>query len=76
MGSRHSAHLTPDTVMASEQKVWVVLPLDTKELAVILLSPEPPLPLAGVQGILGLIEVGGDAVPVNNTIRCDILYFY
>ena len=55
--------------MASEQKVWVVLPLDTKELAVILLSPEPPLPLAGVKGVLSLIEVGGDAVPVKQTIE-------
>ena len=62
--SRHSAHFTSDTVPAAKHKVRVILPLDLQQLAVILLSPEPPLPLSGVKCILSLIKVGGGAVPV------------
>ena len=61
---RHSAHLTPYAVSAAKDKVRVILPLDLQQLGVVVLAPEPPLPLPGVQRVLSLVEVGGGAVPV------------
>ena len=50
---------------AAKHLVRVCPPLDLQQLAVILLSPEPPLPLPGLQGVLRLVEVGGGAVLVH-----------
>ena len=61
---RLSAHLTADAVSAAKNKVWVILPLDLQQLGVIVLAPEPPLPMPGVQSVLSLVEVGCGAVPV------------
>ena len=62
--SRHSAHLTPYAVSAAKHKVRVIFPLDLQQLGVVVLAPEPPLPMPRVQGVLSLVEVGGGAVPV------------
>ena len=62
--SRLSAHLTPYAVSAAKNKVRVILPLDLQQLGVIVLAPEPPLPMPGVQSVLSLVEVGCGAVPV------------
>ena len=42
---------------AAKHVVRIILLLDIEQLAVILLSPEPPLPVAGIQRVLGLVLV-------------------
>ena len=58
------AHLTAHTVPAAEGEGWIIFHLGPQEPAVILLPPEPPLPLAGLQSVLHLVEVGGVAVGI------------
>ena len=57
--------LIADTVSAAKHLVRVILLLDPQKLAVILLAPESPLPLPGLQAVLRLVEVGGGAVLVH-----------
>ena len=57
--------LIAHTVSTAKHLVRVSSPLDLQQLAVILFSPESPLPLLGLQGVLSLIEVGGGAVLVH-----------
>ena len=58
------AHLTAHTVPAAEGEGWIIFHLGPQEPAVILLPPEPPLPLAWLQSVLGLVEVRRLAVGI------------
>ena len=58
------AHLAADTVATAEGECWIIFFLDLQQPAVIVLPPEPPLPVAGLQSVLRLVEVGGVAVGI------------
>ena len=59
-----SPHLIPHTVPAAEPQSRIILQLSLQDLSVIVLPPEPPLPVAGLQGVLSLVEVGGGGVGI------------
>ena len=50
------AHLTADTVPAAEGEGWIIFHLGPQQPAVIVLPPEPPLPVAGLQAVLRLVQ--------------------
>ena len=57
---------------AAEGECWIIFHLGPQQPAVILLPPEPPFPLAGLQGVLHLVEVGRVAVGIEGGAQAGV----
>ena len=67
-----AVNLRAHAVLAAQVEFRVVFLLDLPEPAVVGPAPEAFLPLAVLQGVLGLVEVGGVAVPVEDRPQAEV----